>query len=349
MSTSPITRAEAPSRGIAMGCTPHMYTQLWTADKGWHDAGIRPFAPFEVAPNAPVFANAQEIFEGMKAYRRPDGGVNLFRPYENAQRYNRSARRMVMPEVDPNVFVRAIVDLVRLDQSELSMEPNQALYIRPAMIATAGQLGVFPGTEYLHFVILMQTPSHAAGMKLGAALISPEHVRAAHGGTGEAKTGGNYAASAAMGREAARLGYSHVLFLDSVRKKYVEEGAGMNVAFVYTDGPRPRIVTPALTGAILHGITRKSVLRFAPDLGYDVAEAEMDVHEVLRDIERGAISEVFGHGTGAVISPLGRLGFLGKDYTVSTDIGPVTRDIYKTLTDIQHGRGADPYGWTYSI
>jgi branched-chain amino acid aminotransferase len=349
MSTPTPARTEAQPLGTAMGCTAHMYTQTWTKDLGWHDAGIRPFAPFEVPPNAPVFANAQEIFEGMKAYRRPDGGVNLFRPYENAQRYNRSARRMCMPEVDPESFVKSIADLVRLDQTELSMEPNQVLYIRPAMIATAGQMGVFPGSEYLHFVILMQAPNHAAGMKLGAALISPEQVRAAHGGTGEAKTGGNYAASAAMGREAARLGYTHVLFLDSVHKKFVEEGAGMNVAFVYTNGPRPRIVTPALTGAILHGITRKSILHFAPDIGYDVAEAELDVHDVLRDIERGAITEVFGHGTGAVIAPLGRLGFHGKDYAVGNGIGPVTQHVYKTLTDLQHGRAADPYGWTFPL
>jgi branched-chain amino acid aminotransferase len=347
MATTQPARTAAPAIGTA--ATTHMYTQTWTVEQGWHDAGIRPFAPFEISPTAPVLHNAQEIFEGMKAYRRPDGGINLFRPHENAQRYNRSARRMAMPEVEPDVFVHSIADLVRRDQSHLPLAPNEALYIRPAMIATAGPLGVFPGTTYIHFVMLVHAATHAAGMKLGSALISPEHVRAAHGGTGEAKTGANYAASMVMGREAVQRGYSHVLFLDSRQKRFVEEGAGMNVAFVYTDGPRPRIVTPALTGAVLHGVTRKSILTFAPDLGYDVAEAELDVHEVLRDIKRGAISEVFGHGTGAVITPLARLGFLGTDYVVGADIGPVTRRIYETLTGIQHGRIADPYGWTYNV
>jgi branched-chain amino acid aminotransferase len=296
-----------------------------------------------------VFGNAQEIFEGMKAYRRPDGHINLFRPYENAQRFNLSAKRIAMPEVEPEVFVNSIAELVRLDEAHLPRAANEALYIRPTMIGSGGKLGVFPSDEYIHFVILTRSPYHAQGLRLQSAYISPEHVRAAQGGTGEAKTGGNYAASIAMNKKAAELGYTSALFLDSVHKRFVEEGAGMNVAFVYGAGARPRVVTPALNGAILRGITRKSILAFLPDIGYEPAEADLDVNDVLRDIERGAITEAFGLGTGAVIAPLGRIGYLGKDYTVGDGIGPVSQHIYQTLTDIQHGRVSDPYGWTYEI
>ncbi len=326
-----------------------MFTQTWAAEHGWHDAGIRPYGPLHISPSASVFHNAQEIFEGMKAYRRPDGHINLFRPYENAQRFNLSAQRVAMPEVDPAVFVNTIAELVKLDEGHLPRAANEALYVRPTMIGTGGKLGVFPSDAYIHFVILTHSPYHAQGLKLNSAFISPEHVRAAHGGTGEAKTGGNYAASIAMNKHAAGLGYSHVLFLDSVQKRFMEEGAGMNVAFVYGKSAKPRLVTPALNGAILRGITRKSILAFAPDIGYDVVEAHLDVTEVLRDIERGEITEAFGLGTGAVIAPLGKLGYLGKDYIVGDGIGPVTKHIYQTLTDIQHGRVSDPYGWTHKI
>ena len=326
-----------------------MFTQTWVTEHGWHDAGIRPYGPLHIAPSASVFHNAQEIFEGMKAYRRPDGHINLFRPYENAQRFNLSAQRIAMPEVVPDVFVNSIAELVKLDAGHLPRAANEALYIRPTMIGTSARLGVFPSEQYLHFVILTHSPYHAQGMKLNSAFISPEHVRAAQGGTGEAKTGGNYASSIAMNKHAAELGYSHVLFLDSVQKKFIEEGAGMNVAFVYGQTAKPRLVMPALNGAILRGITRKSILAFAPDIGYDVLETHLDVHDVLRDIENGDITEVFGLGTGAVIAPLSKLSYLGKDYDVGNGIGPVTQHIYQTLTDIQHGRVSDPYGWTYKI
>lgn len=332
--------------------TSHWFSQHWTEGQGWHDAKISRCEPIQLSPAAAVFHYAQEIFEGMKAYRRPDGNINIFRPYENAQRFNRSAQRMAMPEVDPDLFVQSIVKLIQLDEHWLPRNDRHVLYIRPTMIATVPQLGVHASANYLYFTVLVPNSRHAEGMKVGSAWVSDEYVRAAHGGTGEAKTGGNYAAGMAASHVAQSLGFTSVLFLDSLEKRLIEEGAGMNVAFVYAakNGAKARVVTPALSGAILHGITRKSVLAFTPDIGYEAVEADMDINETLADIRAGKITEAFGVGTGAVISPLGKIGYKGETLTMGDgQIGPVTKHIYQTLTDIQHGRVADPYGWTYPI
>jgi branched-chain amino acid aminotransferase len=294
-----------------------------------------------------VFHYAQEIFEGTKAYRRADGNINLFRPWENARRFNRSAERMAMQQVDEEAHVEAIVQLVKLEHQWVPGGDGESLYIRPTMIATEPALGVHASSSYLHYIIVGPVGAYfASGFNPIAVFISDEYVRAVRGGTGEAKCGGNYAASLIVGAEVAKKGYSQVLWLDGVERRYVEEVGAMNIAFAYGK----HIVTPALSGTILHGVTRNSVLRLAPDLGYTVEEARLDINDILRDLESGKITEAFGMGTAAVIAPVGRFGYKGQDYIVNNnEPGPIASHLYKTLTDIQYGRAPDPYGWTVMI
>ncbi len=324
-----------------------MFTQKWTRGIGWHDAQIGPYGPISLMPSTAVLHYAQEIFEGTKAYRRPDGHINLFRPWENARRFNRSATRMSMQLVDEESHVDAIVQLVRLEHEWVPNGEGESLYIRPTMIATEAALGVHASSSYLHFIIVGPVGAYfATGFNPVSVFVSDEYVRAVRGGTGEAKCGGNYAASLIVGEEVAAKGYHQVLWLDGVERRFVEEVGAMNIAFAYGK----HIVTPALSGTILRGVTRDSVLKLAPDLGYTVEEGKLDIHDVLRDIEAGKITEVFGMGTAAVIAPVGRFGYQGKDYAVNAgNVGPIAQQLYKTLTDIQYGRVADPYGWTYKI
>lgn len=322
-----------------------MFTQHYTPDAGWHNARIGPYQPFNMDPAAVVFHYGQEIFEGLKAYRRPDGQVNLFRPYENALRFNRSAQRMAMAEVDPEEHCEAMRALVSVVHEWVPAGPEASLYLRPTLIANDVGLGVHASKSYLHFIIAGPVgPYFAGGFKPVAVYISREQVRAVRGGTGAAKTGGNYAASLYISEHVRTLGYQQVLWLDGVERRYVEEVGAMNIGFVY-DGTH--IVTPALSGSILPGITRASILRLAPDLGYTVAEERLAIDDVLADIRAGRITEMFGIGTAAVIAPVGRLG--DETTAVETNMaeaGPVARRLYTALTDIQYGRAPDPYGWT---
>ena len=325
-----------------------MFTQQWTSEAGWHDAKIRPYGPFMLDPSTAVFHYAQEIFEGTKAYRRPDGNINLFRPWENIARFNRSATRMAMEQVDPEDHLEAIVQLVTLEHEWVPSEDGASLYIRPTLIATEAALGVHASHSYLHFIILSPVgPYFATGFNPVPVFISDDYVRAVRGGVGDAKTGGNYAASLYVSEQVKKLGYQQVLWLDAAERRYVEEVGSMNIAFVYGD---KRIVTPALTGSILPGITRDSVLKLAPDLGYTIEEARLDINDVLRDLASGAISEAFGLGTAAVVAPVSKFGYKEKEYVVGGgDSGPVAKHLFQTLTDIQYGRIADPYGWTHTI
>lgn len=325
-----------------------MFTQEWTADAGWHDAKIRPYGPFTLDPSTAVFHYAQEIFEGTKAYRRPDGNINLFRPWENIARFNRSATRMAMEQVDPEDHLEAIVQLVTLEHEWVPNQDGASLYIRPTLIATEAALGVHASHSYLHFIILSPVgPYFATGFNPVPVFISDDYVRAVRGGVGDAKTGGNYAASLYVSEQVKQLGYQQVLWLDAAERRYVEEVGSMNIAFVYGD---KRIVTPALTGSILPGITRDSVLKLAPDLGYTIEEARLDINDVLRDLASGAITEAFGLGTAAVVAPVSKFGYKEKEYVVGGgDSGPVAKHLFQTLTDIQYGRIADPYGWTHTI
>jgi branched-chain amino acid aminotransferase len=348
----PVSDAERkaiPTDNFGFGSTfsDHIFQQRYTPEKGWHGATIGPLEPFCLSPAAAVFHYAQEIFEGTKAYRRPDGKVNLFRPWENMRRFNNSARRMAMPEVDEEEHLQAIVQLIELDQKWVPAPPS-ALYIRPVMIATDAALGVHAGKNYLHYVLIGPVGSYfKEGFNPIPVYISDTYRRAVIGGTGEAKTGGNYAASLLISEEARNLGYSQVLWLDAIHGRYVEEVGAMNICFVYEGR---HIVTPELSGSILPGVTRKSVIQLGRDLGYEVSEEPIDVHEMLADVRSGRVTEVFGCGTAAVIAPVGKFGYRGEEYVINGyEVGPVSRHLYEELTGIQFGSRPDPYGWIHTI
>jgi branched-chain amino acid aminotransferase len=325
-----------------------MFWQEYTAETGWHNPQIGPYEPFSLDPATAVFHYAQEIFEGLKAYRRPDGNINLFRPWENMKRFNNSAQRMAMPVVDEEDHLTAIMQLVELEHEWVPRVSGAALYIRPTMIATEPALGVHASTRYLHFVIVGPVGSYfKEGFNPVPVYISDTYRRAVRGGTGSAKTGGNYAASLFVGTEAKAKGYSQVLWLDAIEGRYIEEVGAMNIAFVYEG---QHIVTPPLTGSILPGVTRNSVITLGRDLGYTVSEKQIDVHEMLADIQSGKITEVFGCGTAAVIAPVGKFGYQDKEYIINNyEVGPVSRRLFQELTDLQYGRVPDRFGWTTTI
>lgn len=328
--------------------TNRMFTQRYSRERGWHDAKIEPYAPFTLDPATSVLHYAQLIFEGLKAYRRPDGNINLFRPWENMRRFNNSARRMAMATVDEEEHLAAIAQLIEIEHDWVPSQPDATLYIRPTMIATDPALGVKASNTYLHFVIIGPVgPYFKEGFNPVPVYITDEYVRAVRGGVGEAKTGGNYAASLYAGEDAQRKGYSQVLWLDAIERRWVEEVGAMNICFVYEG---KRIVTPPLTGSILPGVTRKSVIELGRHLGYDVAEEMVDVNQMIADVKSGRVTEVFGCGTAAVIAPVGKFGFHDQEIIINDNRpGPVAKHLYQQLTDIQFGRAPDPFGWTYTI
>jgi branched-chain amino acid aminotransferase len=331
--------------GFGRVFTNRMFTQHYTPERGWHDAAIGPYRPLALDPATQVFHCGQMVFEGTKAYRRPDGHLNLFRVERNAQRFNRSAARLGMPTVDERAHVEAIVELVRLEHRWTPGEEGAALYIRPVMIALDRTLEVRASREYLHYIILSPVaPYFGAGFEPVSVFVSDQFARAVRGGTGEAKTPANYAGSLYATEQARSSGYQQVLWLDAVERKYVDEVGAMNIAFVYHGA---HIKTPALSGSILHGITRDSILGLAPDLGFTVGEERIAIDEVLRDLRTGAITEAFGMGTGAVVAPVGRLRYRDQDVPINhAQAGPVARRLYDELTGLQCGRRPDPYGWT---
>ena len=334
--------------GFGNKFTNRMFKQHYDPEHGWHGATIGPFEPFVLPPSTAVFHYAQAIFEGSKAYRRDDGDVNIFRLWDNMDRFNRSADRMAMPMVDAEDHLEAIMQLIALEAAWVPSVPGSALYIRPAMMATDPNLGVTASNTYVHFVIVGPVgPYFKGGFTPVSVFIEPEYRRAVKGGVGAAKTAGNYAASLYATTKAKNAGYSQVLWLDAIEGRYIEEVGAMNICFVYEGN---HIVTPQLSGSILPGITRMSVMTLGKHLGYKTSEIRMDVHEAMADIESGKITEVFGCGTAAVIVPVGRLGFGGRDYVVNDGAsGPVARHIYDELTGLQYGRKPDPFGWTRTI
>lgn len=350
ISLDPATMKEAPTDDFGFGTNfaNRMFTQHYTRGEGWHSAKIGPYENLSLPPSTAVLHYAQEIFEGLKAYRRPDGNVNLFRPWENMKRFNRSASRMAMPTVDEEEHLSAIVQLVELEQDWVPSAEGATLYIRPAMIATDAALGVYSSNTYLHFIIVGPVGNYfAAGFNPISVFISDEYRRAVIGGVGDAKTGGNYASSLFVSEKVKADGYSQVLWLDAVEGKYIEEVGAMNICFVYEG---KKIVTPPLTGSILPGVTRMSVLELGRDLGYEVAEERTAVSDILADIESGKITEAFGCGTAAVIAPVGKFGYAGKEYTINNyEVGDVSKHLFKELTDIQFGRVPDRFGWTHTI
>ncbi len=350
ISTLPIDKRATCPKELSFGniFSDHMFVQKYNHAQGWHDAEIKPFENISLSPAAAVLHYGQEVFEGLKAYRNVDGGINLFRPLENIRRMNRSATRMVMPVVDERLHMEALKQLLALDEAWVPNTSGASLYIRPTLIATSPHLGLAASQEYMHFIITGPVgPYFPEGFKPVSVYVSDKYRRAVVGGVGAAKTGGNYAASLMMCEDAQKKGYSQVLWLDAVDGRYVEEVGAMNICFVYEG---KHIVTPALTGSILPGITRDSVLKIARHVGYEVAEERLDIHTILKDIQAGAITEAFGCGTAAVISPVNRFHFLGEDYAVAaSEAGPVSRALFDELTNIQYGRSKDPFGWVEAV
>ena len=335
------------SLGFGKIFSDHMFVMEWEYGRGWQNARIIPFAPITLHPASTVLHYGAEIFEGLKAYRRADGGVQLFRPMENIRRMNRSAERMCLPEIDEADLIQILTTFVKTEERWVPHSFGTSLYLRPFMFGNDETLGVHMPHHATFMLIASPSGSYyAEGINPVKIMIEDEDVRAVRGGTGYTKCGGNYAASTRAGERAAQKGYSQVLWLDGVERKYIEEVGAMNVMFKI-DG---EIVTPALTGSILPGITRMSCIEVLRDMGYTVSERLISVDELLAAMQNGKLEEAWGCGTAAVVSPIGRLFYKDVEYDINRgEIGEVTGKLYDTLTAIQWGKEKDPYGWVYPI
>jgi branched-chain amino acid aminotransferase len=332
--------------GFGKFFTDHMLTMTWTEGKGWHSANIAPYGPIAMDPASAVLHYAQEIFEGMKAYRHPDGSIWTFRPKANSARFNRSAKRMAMPDVLEADFVQALEAFVGTDSAWVSSTPGHSLYLRPFMFASEAFLGVRPAAEYKFMVIASPVASYfAGGVKPVTIWLSENFTRAAKGGTGSAKCGGNYASGLAAQMEATANGCDQVVFVDTVERKWVEELGGMNLYFVMRDGT---LVTPPTGGTILEGITRLSIFQLAQEYGLKPQERAISVDEWKVGVANGEIKEIFACGTAAVITPVGKLKWDGGS-TPDGAIGDVTTRLRKSLMDVQFGLAPDTHGWMHRL
>jgi branched-chain amino acid aminotransferase len=324
--------------------TDHMVTIRYAEGKGWYDARVEARAPIPMDPATAVLHYAQEIFEGLKAYRADDGALTLFRPDANARRFRESARRMAMAELPEQVFVDSLEALVDIDREWVPDGPEGSLYLRPFMYASEVFLGVKPSAEYLYVVIASPVgPYFKGGVAPVTVWVSSEYTRAAPGGTGAAKCGGNYATSLVAQAEATEYGCDQVVFLDAVERKYVDELGGMNIFFVLDDGA---IVTPPLTGTILPGITRDAIMTLAREQGHEVREEPYSFDQWRADAASGRLREVFACGTAAVLTPVGTVRSTAGEFVIGDGgTGEVTGRLRRTLVDIQRGRAADPHGW----
>ncbi|MGC4805278.1 branched-chain amino acid aminotransferase [Micromonospora sp. DT233] len=334
--------------GFGRVFTDHMVTIRYAEGKGWYDARITARGPIPMDPASAVLHYAQEIFEGLKAYRVGDGGVTMFRPQANAERFAASARRMAMPELPPELFVDSLRRLVEIDREWIPEGDGGSLYLRPFMIASEAFLGVRPAKEYLYAVIASPAGSYfSGGVRPVTVWVSPDYTRAAPGGTGAAKCGGNYAASLVAQAEAIEAGCDQVVFLDAVERTYVDELGGMNIFFVYDDDT---LVTPPLSGTILPGITRDAILTLAAEAGHRVQERPVSFADWQADAASGRLREVFACGTAAVITPIGEVRYPDGAFLVDDGgSGPVTTALRQRLVDIQRGRAADPHGWVAPV
>ena len=334
--------------GFGKYFTDHMFIMDYTDGKGWHDARIVPYGPLSMDPACMVFHYAQEMFEGLKAYRTPDGSVQLFRPDKNIERMNNTNERLCIPKLEPSDVLDAIKALVAVEEDWVPSLEGTSLYIRPFIIATDIQLGVHPSHTYKFMIILSPVGSYyPEGIKPVKIFVENEYVRAVKGGTGFAKVGGNYACSLIGQKKAEEMGYSQVLWLDGIEHKYIDEVGAMNVFFVI-DG---KVITPSLAeGSILPGVTRNSCIKLLGDMGYEVEERKLSIDEVEEAYKNGKLNEAFGTGTAAVVSPMGLLDN-GKDKMIINDqqIGPIAQKLYDTLTGIQWGKVEDKYGWTVKV
>jgi branched-chain amino acid aminotransferase len=331
--------------------TEHMASARWDRDRGWHEAEIRSYAPVALDPGTAFLHYAQGVFEGLKAFRQADGSVAVFRPDAHAARFQRSARRLALPELPEKAFMEAIDQLLRLDGEWVPAAPEHSLYLRPFMYASDITLSVHPADEVTFLLIASPSGSYfPRGVKPVSVWLSEDYSRAAPGGTGEAKFGGNYAGSLLAQAQAMQQGCDQVVWLDSVEHAWVEEMGGMNLCFVFGSGEKARLVTPKLTGTLLPGITRDSLLTLGADLGYAVEERRVSVAEWRSGCADGSLTEVFACGTAAVITPVAEVKSAHGGWTVADgDAGEVTMRLRHALVDIQRGAAPDPHGWLHRV
>ena len=340
--------ADESKLGFGKVFTDHMFLMDWDIDRGWHDARIVPYGPLSLSPACTALHYALEVFEGLKAYRTADGKIQMFRPYENAKRLVNSADRIGVPSVDPEDFVTAVRTLVELDKDWVPHSEGTSLYIRPVIFGDDSNVGLHTLRHAIFMIILAPSGMYyPQGINPVRIMVEEADVRAVRGGTGYTKCGGNYAASQRASVVAESKGYTQVLWLDGVERKYVEEVGSMNMMFKI-DG---KVVTPALDdGSILPGITRKSILELVRSEGIPVEERKVTLQEIIDAAEAGKLEEAWGCGTAAVVSPVGWLYAEGKEYTINNgEIGPMTRHLYDEITSIQWGKKEDKFGWIYPI
>jgi branched-chain amino acid aminotransferase len=336
--------------GFGKYYTDHMVICEWDEKNGWAEPELVPYGPLTLDPATAVFHYGQEIFEGMKAYRQPDGGIALFRPEANAKRFARSAARLALPEMPVELFIETVETLVKQDAGWVPNKVGESLYIRPFMFATEVGLGVRPTNKATFLIIATPAGAYFDPSKAVSVWISTEYVRASQGGTGEAKCGGNYAASLVAQKAAAKEGCDQVVWLDAVERKWVEEMGGMNLYFVKGKGDNATIFTPKLTGTLLPGVTRDSILSVAADLGYKVEEGMISTSDWQAGIAAGEITETFACGTAAVVSPIGQAkSTMGTWVTGDGQPGAITMQIRNHLLGIQHGNIEDKHGWVKRV
>ena len=351
----PLSDAERSNRmqhlGFGRVFTEHMIQIHYTEERGWCQGALIPYGPLELYPASSVLHYGQAIFEGFKAYRQPDGSIKTYRPEANARRFNASARRLAMPELPVELFIEAADILIRQDRAWVPHAIGESLYLRPLMIAIDTALGVRPSKEY-EFV-LFASPSGTyfpRGVKPVTVWLSEEYTRACPGGTGAAKCAGNYAASLVAQKQAHGEGCDQVVWLDAVHRRYIEEMGGMNIFFVYHEGDRVTLVTPELTGTLLEGVTRGSLLQVGRGLGYSVEERKISVEEWQAGVRNGRLTETFACGTAAVITPIGEVKSKRDGWLIrGGEIGPVTIRLREALLEVQHGLAPDSYGWMHTV
>ncbi|WP_419659929.1 IlvE1: branched-chain amino acid aminotransferase [Desulfosarcina variabilis str. Montpellier] len=337
------TKPDETKLGFGTIFTDHMFNMDYSVEKGWHNPRIEPYAPLTMDPSTMVLHYGQGVFEGMKAYRNQQGGIQLFRPQENFKRINASNRKLCIPEIDEAFCLDALKQLLNVEKDWVPSEPGTSLYIRPTIIATDPFLGVRASHTYRFFIILSPVGAYyAEGFNPVKIMVSKDHVRAVRGGVGDTKTMGNYAASLLAGEQAHKAGYTQVLWLDAVELKYVEEVGSMNIFFVIDD----EIITPMLSGSILPGITRDSVLALGKSWGLKVSERKISIDAVIDAHQSGHLKEIFGSGTAAVISPVGELKYGDTVITVGDGkVGPLAHKFFQAIQDIQYGIIDGPQGW----
>jgi branched-chain amino acid aminotransferase len=327
--------------------TDHMFVMDYDPDAGWHRPRIEPYRPLSVDPAGAVLHYAQAVFDGLKAFRGTDGQVRIFRGDRHAARLNRSCERLCIPTLDPQIVLESFHALIEVDRDWVPRKRGTSLYIRPTVIASEPFLGVRPARTYTYFVILAPVgPYYAEGINPVSILATDKYVRAVEGGLGAAKTAGNYAASLYAADDAKKQGYTQVLWLDGVHRKYLDEVGTMNIMVKLGD----EIVTPPLGGSILAGVTRDSILSLLRDWGLAVSERQVSIDEVFEAAESGRLAEMWGTGTAAVVSPVGRLGYKGRDIVINGGVtGALTRKLYDAIVGIQYGEAPDPHGWTDTL